>query len=284
MADRLPMLLAPALVLVVFFLTRELTSNDTTSLLASFLTALSFHTLIGLYSGIYANWFALIIGYLSLVFLIRFLKAGNKQNLLVYSVLMILLVFSHANTWTIFAMFEGLYLGVMYKMNHYNRKNIILILIIVLASVIIDIARSSLTGTSGGISSDLSLASASGAGQLTSLWGNLVNTAQFYAGGQFSNVIIFALGLGWLYWSNSRQASDVFLLLFLSMAVLPILVGDDVIQSRVLYDIPFQIPAAIGLTILWRNTNGILMSIPICIWLFVISLRMVTNFYYISPS
>jgi hypothetical protein len=283
-ADRIPMLLAPVLVLVVFFLTRELTSNDTTSLLASFLTAVSFHTLIGLYSGIYANWFALIIGYLSLVFLIRFLKVANKLNLLVYSVLMMLLVFSHANTWTIFAMFEGLFLVVIYKMNYYNRKNIILILIVVLSSVAIDVVRSSLTGTSGGIASDVALASVSGTAQLTSLWSNIVDTTQFYSGGQFSNFIIFALGLYWLFRSNWRQVSDIFVLLFLALAVLPLLVGDSVIQSRVLYDIPFQIPAAIGLTYLWRHTNGILMTIPICIWLFVISIRMVTNFYYISPS
>ncbi len=283
MIDRVPLILAPALVLVVFFLTRELTSNDTTSLLASFLTAVSFHTLIGLYSGIYANWLALIIGYLSLVFLIRFLKAANKLSLLVYSVLMMLLVFSHANTWTIFAMFEGLFLAVMYKMNHFNRKNIILILIVVLCSVAIDVARSSLTGTSG-VASDVALANVAGTGQLTSLWGNLVNTTQFYAGGQFSNFIIFALGVFWLFRSNSRQASDIFILLFLALAVLPLLVGDSVIQSRVLYDIPFQIPAAIGLTYLWRNKNRILVTIPICIWIFIISIRMVTNFYYISPS
>src|SRR6267143_611053 len=136
--DRIPIILAPALVLVTFFLTRELTSNDTTSLFASFLTAVSFQTLIGIYSGIYANWFALIIGYLSLVFFIRFLKVANKLNLLVYSVLMILLVFSHANTWTIFAIFDGLFLAIMYKMNHYHRKNIIFLLIVVLSSVAID--------------------------------------------------------------------------------------------------------------------------------------------------
>src|SRR5207302_1085714 len=75
--DHLPIILGPGLVLAVFFLTRELTSNDTTSLLASFLTAVSFHTLIGMYSGIYANWLALIFGFLSFVFLISFFKASN---------------------------------------------------------------------------------------------------------------------------------------------------------------------------------------------------------------
>jgi hypothetical protein len=218
-----------------------------------------------------------------LVFFIRFLKTANKLNLLVYSTLMMFLVFSHANTWTIFAMFEGLYLVVMYKMNHYQSKNIIFLLVIVISSVAIDIARSSLTATSG-VASDIVLAQTAGTGQLSSLWSNLVDTTKFFSGGQFSNFIIFALGVFWLFRSDLRQVSNIFILVFLALAVLPLLVGDSVIQSRVFYDIPFQIPAAIGLTYLWRNKNKILVTMPICIWIFIISIRMVTNFYYISPS
>src|SRR3989442_15205866 len=114
--DRISLMLGPCLVLAVFCLTRELTSNDTTSLFASFLTTVSFHTLIGIYSGIYANWLALIICFFSLVFLIRFLKAPNKLNLIVYFILLIFLVFTHVYTWTILALFSGIFLVVMYKM------------------------------------------------------------------------------------------------------------------------------------------------------------------------
>jgi hypothetical protein len=111
----------------------------------------------------------------------------------------------------------------------------------------------------------------------------LLHTTNGYAGGQFGNFIIFTLGLFWLFRSDSRQISVIFVLLFLALGVLPLLVGDGTIQSRVLYDIPFQIPAAFGLTYLMRYTNGFLMTLPFCIWLFAISLRMVTNFYYVSP-
>jgi hypothetical protein len=282
--DHLPIILGPGLVLAVFFLTRELTSNDTTSLLASFLTAVSFHTLIGMYSGIYANWLALIIGYLSLVFLIRFLKAPSKLNLLVYSILLILLVFTHVYTWTVLTLFTGIFLVAMYKMNSYHKKSIIVLLIVVLSSVAIDVARSSLTGTSGGIEGDIGLASMAGTGQSALLWTNLTDTAQNYAGGLFGNFIIFTLGVYWLFRSNSRELSSIFILIFLVMAVLPLLFGDGVIQSRMLYDIPFQIPAAIGLTYLKRRPNGMLLILPICIWVLAMSVRDVSNFYFISPS
>ena len=282
--DHMPIILGPALVLAVFFLTRELTSNDTTSLLASFLTAVSFQTLIGIYAGLYANWIALIIGYLSFVFLIKFLKASSRRNLAIYSGLVMLLVFSHVYTWTIFALFSGIFLGMVYKLNSYRKKSIAILLIVILSSVAVDVARSTLTGTSGGIESDAGLASKAGISQVSSLWSNLTDTTRGYAGALFGNFIIFSLGIYWLLRSNSRELSSIFILIFFAMAILPLLFGNDVIQSRMLYDIPFQIPAAIGLTYLKRHTNGTLMVLPICIWLVAMSVRAVSNFHFVSPG
>ena len=283
--DHLPIILGPALVLAVFFLTRELTSNDTTSLLASFITAVSFHTLNGIYSGIYANWIALIIGYLSFVFLIRFLKTPSKTNLVSYSALMIILLFSHVYTWTILTLTMSIFLVAMFKINRYERKSIIVLSLIVILSIVIDVVRSVMTGFSGGIESDIVLANkGAGTSQLVLLWSNLTDTIQNYAGGQYSNFIIFTLGLYWLFRANSRKLSSVFLAIFLSVGVLPLLFGDNVIQSRALYDIPFQIPAAIALTYMKKKQNGSLIISSLCVWLLVISIRTVSNFYFVWPS
>ena len=283
--DHLPIILGPALVFAVFFLTRELTSNDTTSLLASFLTAVSFHTLNGIYSGIYANWIALIIGYLSFVFLIRFLKTPNKTNLVSYSALMIVLLFTHVYTWTILTLMISIFLVAMFKINRYERKNIIVLSLIIILSIILDVVRSVLTGVSGGIETDIGLASKSaGTSQLALLWSNLTETIQNYAGGQYSNFIILTLGLYWLFRVNSRKLSSVFVGIFLSVGVLPLLFGDDLIQSRVLYDIPFQIPAAIALTYMKKKYNGFLITSSLCVWLLAISIRTVSNFYLVWPS
>jgi hypothetical protein len=283
--DHLPIILGPILVLAVFFLTREITSSDTASLLSSFLTAISFHTLIGMYSGIYANWIALIIGYLSLVFLIRFLKVPNKLNLTVFSILLILLVFAHVYTWTILALFASIFLVVMYKLNSYQKKSIIILLTVILFSVAVDAIRSNLTGFSGGIESDIGSAHASGLGQLSLIWENLTDTTQNYSGGIFGNFIIFSIAVYWFSRSNSRDISSIFILIFLAIAILPLLFGDGTIQSRMLYDIPFQIPAAIGLTYyLKKRPGGMFMILPICIWLLAMSIRAVSNFYFISPQ
>jgi len=284
--DHVPIILGPALVLVVFFLTRELTTNDTTSLLASFLTAVSFHTLNGIYSGIYANWIALIIGYLLFVFLIRFLKVPNKVNLACYSVLLIILLFSHVYTWTILTLVTCIFLVAMFKLNRYTRRNIAVLSVVIVSSIIIDVIRSVLTGVAGGIESDILRASEGGAGiaQLALLSSNLTETIQNYAGGQYSNFIIFALGIYWLFRAHSQTLPGVFLAIFLSVGVLPLLLGDEVIQSRTLYDIPFQIPAAIALTYMKKKFNGSLIILPLCIWLLAISIRTVSNFYLVWSS
>ncbi|HXS61176.1 MAG TPA: hypothetical protein VN703_10255, partial [Candidatus Sulfopaludibacter sp.] len=286
--EYLPIILGPSLVLAVFFLTRELTSNDTTSLFASFITSLSFHTLIGVYAGFYANWFGLIIGYSSIAFLFRSLKRSGKLDVIIYFVLLVFLQFSHLYTWTILTIVMAIFLLVMLKFNYYDKKRIFLLLLIILSSVIIDIVRMVTLSSAGGIEQDISIAHKGGVGlgQFSQRWSNLIFTTQNYFIGQFSNFIILVLGLYWLARSNLQEPSNIFIVIFLSMGIVPLFFGNLVIQTRVLYDIPFQIPAAIALTyIMKKYTNGTMMILPICIWLIAISFRAVSNFFgFILPS
>jgi hypothetical protein len=286
--EHLPVILGPALVLVVYFLTRELIpKNDITSLLASFLTAMSFQILIGIYAGFYANWIALIIGYLSSVFLFKFLKSpSNRLNFVIYSVLMILLLFSHVYTWSVMVIVMGVFLAVMLKLDYYRRGSIVLLLLVVLSSVFIDLARMAITGSAGGIEKDIHVAIVTEAGldQFILRWSNLTRTIYSYVGGQFSNFIILTLGLYWLFRSNLREPSSIFLIIFLSIGFIPFLFGNYFIQTRVFYDIPFQIPAAIGLSFIRKQIIGSRMLLPICVWLIAMSIRSVSNFYLIFPS
>ena len=145
--DRIPLVLSPILVLVVFFLTRELTSNDIASLLASFLTVVSFQTLVGTYAGFYANWVALIVGYLSFVFAFKYLKKPTKLTLVIYSTLIVVTLFCHVYTWTILMVVMIIFLLVVLKLNYYRRSALLLLLIIV-GSIAIDVSRMAFTGSS----------------------------------------------------------------------------------------------------------------------------------------
>ena len=286
--DNIPIVLGPSLVLVIYFLTRQLTSNDTASLLSAFLTAISFHTLVGIYAGSYANWLALIVGYLSIVFVLRSLKETSRFNVLLFLVLINTALFTHIYTWSILALVIGIFLLVLLKMKYYERRNVLVLLVALSSSVFIDILRTILTGSYSGIGYDISPPFGSivqlGPEQFSTRWTTIIDTTLSYLGSLFGNSIIYALGLYWLIRSKLRETSMILILTFLSIGIIPLFLGNWILQARVFYDIPFQIPAAIALTYLYQRRNGALILIAVSIWLMALSIRAVTNFYFIAPS
>jgi hypothetical protein len=300
--DYMPIILGPALVLAVYFFMREMTSNNTISILAAFMTAVSFQVLVGIYSGFYANWFALIIGYFSFVFLFKFLKRPSKLNFITYSILVILLLLFHVYTWAMVAAVTVLFLLVMLKFNYYRRKNIILLLLVVSSPGVVDAVRTVSTGSIGGISSSIQFASqltphtaGSSSGsqyapqlgleQIASFRANLLDTTEHFLGGLFGNFIILALGLYWLFRANRVEPYNIFIMIFLSIGIVPLFFSDWILQTRVFYNIPFQIPAAIGLYYIIKQhpMKGMMILFPICIWLVAVSIVDVSNFYRVIP-
>jgi hypothetical protein len=279
--DNMPMILGPALILVVYFLTRQLTSNDTIALLASFMTAVSYHMLIGIYAGFYANWIALVIGYLSFVFLFRFLKKASILNLVSYSIVVMLLIFCHLYTWSILTIVAGIFLTVMLIFKNYPRKSVIILLLVVLSSVVVDFVRWAVTSSGSGIEKDIQAAYIYKIGleQFSQRWANLIYAMQIHVGGLLSNFIIIILGLYWVFRSNLKDPPTIFLIIFLSTGIIPLFIGNAVIQARVLFDIPFQVPAAIVLGHLKnRRCTGIMVLLSICLWLIAIAITDVSNF------
>jgi hypothetical protein len=282
--EYIPIILGPSLIVVVYFLTRELTSSDITSILAAFLTAISFHILIGIYAGFYANWLALIIGYLSFIFLIRFLRESQKISYILYSALMIILVLTHVYTWSILAIVFTVFLIVMLVTRYFRRRNIILLLLVIVLSVAIDVSRTALTGSAGGLIKDLEIADTGADIELfNQRWTSLTETIHIYVGGQYSNFIILGLCLYWLFLSDLRKTSNIFIAIFLSTGILPLFFGNWALETRVFYNIPFQIPAAIALTHLRGQSNTRILPVPICVWLIAMSIIAVSNFYLIPP-
>jgi hypothetical protein len=198
---------------------------------------------------------------------------------------MLLLLFTHVYTWSVLASVVIIFLAVMFKLNYYPKTSIILVLLVVLSSVAIDIARMMITGSASGIDQDVQKAvRGAGLGQFSLRWSNLLRSTYSYLGGQFSNFIILGLGLYWLLRSNLHDLSSIFLMVFLSVGLIPLLFGNFLIQTRVLYEIPFQIPAAIALTDIRKQVNGTLRVIPLCVWLLAMSITAVSNFSLTYPS
>jgi len=278
----LPIILGPVLILSTYFLTREITSNESTALLSSFITAVSFPVLAGIYGGLYSNWFSLIFGYTSLTFLLKYLKKPTKFSFIFYSIAIILLLFSHAVSWTIFITVIIIFLLFMLKLYPYKKKHIFFLLVISFLTVGIDISKEIVVGSSG-FSRDIAFANQqeSGLNQLTKIWSNSIGTTQIYLGGLLGNFLVYALVIYWIYKSNLTKPGDLLLLIFLSIVIVPLLIGGVEIQGRVLYEIPIQIPVSIALSWLIIQKNKIFTA-SICLWLLFISLRAVSNLHLIK--
>jgi len=286
--EYVPVMLAPALALVTFFLTRELTANDIASLFAAFITAVSFHTLIGIYAGFYANWLALIVGYLSFLFLFRFLKRRLLTDLILFGSLTLLTLLSHVYTWSILSIAAGVFLLVGIVRPHTlgtERRTLGLLMAVLLSVVAVDIGRTVLVGSSGGVERDLEVAGGLvGPDQFLLRWNNLSYATTLFVGGLFSSFLVLGLGLYWLVKTRVHGFASVFVVIFLSLGVLPFIFGEWVVQTRVFYNIPFQIPAAMGLAFIAQQRKDLLRILPICILLLLATLVAVSNFYFILPE
>jgi hypothetical protein len=297
--EHFPLILGPGIVLAFYFLTVELTRNEKIALIAAFLAAISYHTLVGIYAGFYANWLALIIGYTSIAFLFRYLRTGRYFDIILFSTLLIGALLFHVYTWTVLAAVAGIFLIVMLVIQNKKNKNknnisnnnnpfiksrrrIIWLLLAILVSIGIDIAKVSLTGSSGGVEQDIEVAQRSlGIEQFNSRFPILDATMHGSLGGVFSNFIILLLGLFWVLKSNMRDPGTIFLMIFLSAGLVPLYIGSWTLQVRVLYDIPFEIPAAIALYYISSRSGNMLATVAACTWLVAVSLVTVMNYYFV---
>ena len=300
--EHFPIVLGPGTVLALYVLTRELTRSEKIALIAAFFGAVSFHTLIGIYAGFYANWLALIVGYISIAFLFRYLRTGRFSDIVVFSTLLIGVLFIHIYTWTVLAAVSGTFLVVLLLVaiwkkkkkkadsnsdskvpNLFTKRRIIWLLTAILLSIVIDITKVVLIGSSGGVERDIQVAQTNiGIEHLSMRWSILNATMHDSLGGIFSNFIILLLGLFWVLKSNVREPSTLFLMIFLSAGIVPLIFGLWVLQTRVLYDIPFEIPAAIALYYISTRAGTRLVTLAAaCTWLVAISLVTVMNYYLV---
>jgi hypothetical protein len=242
----------------------------------------------GIYAGFYANWIALLFGYLSLIFFFRFLRTPCKRTLVAFFVLLVVMLFSHAYTWSVFSIAIGIFTIVAVILKLTSRKTAVLLLIMLISSVAVDVAKTfmlSPLGSAGGIELTLSLAQTQVAlKELGLVWDTLVDATQHHFGGIFSNFIVLSLVIYWFIRSNLHTDFNIFLVVFLMIGIPPLFLGDWIVQIRVFYNIPFQIPAAIALTQLLQQKNALRILPPIYVWLLAVSIWTVSNFYKVSPS
>ncbi|MGC1134903.1 MAG: hypothetical protein WA941_18890 [Nitrososphaeraceae archaeon] len=272
-------MLAPLLVLSIYLLSKEISRSSLVALFSSFVTAVSFQVMIGVYAGFYANWIALVLGYVSLWLAIRSLKTGSKKDMIGFSISMVALLFSHSYTWTIITTFLIILLMVLRWKKIYESRLIRNILVIVACIIAIDFAKSFLIETFSAVQRNILIAESLGLGfqQFGDRWNVLVRTVEVFLGGIFGNIIILLLVFYFTIFFKFKNLVGYFSMVFLSLGILPLFFGDKIVQSRILYDIPFQIPAGLALANIFVSGNGKLKSIVIGTCLIAIAIYTMYN-------
>ncbi len=261
-----PLVLAPALVLVVYHFVKFATGNNGhLAGISALLTVVSYYFIVGMFAGFLANWLALITVFLSLLILLRTFEKPSLIGYALFAFTTLTTLFIHVYTWSYFITGMMLYLILSYVIFRKDRQKvqrIILLAMIVSVNILVDGIRTHYTESTGGIESTSTLASSGiSLHNLSMLWQNLNYNFNYYLGGYFTNFVMLALAFIWTLSAKFARNFDRLMLSMLYIGVIPVLFGDSLIQARVFYNMPLQIPAAV---VLYRlagnnsseNTNG----------------------------
>ena len=255
----MPVLLACCLVLVVFFFVRVWTKNDVFSLLSAFFTAFSFQTLIGVHAYFLANCVALVFLFLLLVFLLKSFRSKSILFLVMACLFGFFVFLSHPYTWYVVLGFLGIFLvwefvkgyrvsgwGVGLEVWFLFVFLVVNVLFFVLYSFLPFGGRvvGSAGGLSNGVIGDFSVLN------LVSVGKTVADAVFVRFDGLFVNplmLVLAILGVVWVYFSRNRFSRVlVFWVVLVSLGLFVVGV-DNHYASRLLYLVPFQIFAALGL-------------------------------------
>ncbi len=288
----LPMVLGPMLIGAVYYFVKFGTSNKNIAALSALLTVVSFHFVVGMYAGFFSNWLALVASYLSLMFLFRAWEKPSKINYLVFLSLTVLTLFIHVYTWSYLIASIILFLVIsyfMHKKQHQKMIKIGILSAIVVTNIGLDLVRMNYLGAVGGLEKDVELSQEmSGIQQFLLRWNNLQYTFSTYVGGYFTNIVILVLAFIWVLKANYENSFHRVLLASIFVGALPIVFGNYVMQARIFYNIPIQIPAALMLYSAMANYKAhpllsSLLSFAIIAHFFGYALRSMSNFYLVLP-
>jgi len=236
----MPAILGPLLAFAVYFLTRvAYPKNRKIAFLAALMTLFSHQLLIGFYAAFYANWMALITLAVSSIFLLKSVNEKNHthRNLILFFIFTTSTLFFHSYTWSYFIALITLFLvwTVIQRKRAKQSVKVIIILGLITASIVgIDTIKSYYAGSADSFEKDLQIAEFRvGLDEFAQRWQNLSTTFTVHLGGFFTNSAILLLLFLWTLKANYNNNSDRFFLSMIFVALLPILFGDFLVQSRI---------------------------------------------------
>jgi hypothetical protein len=240
-------------------LTTELTRSALASGVAALFASSSFHTTVGMFSAIYANWLAMSLALLCTCFVIKAIRGNTKRRAIASSFAVILAyatALCHIWTWTILMLVYVLALVLLIPIHEgdgiakwHSKTFAIIILFSVLPMLVLVPA---MPGLSGGVSaaseySVSGIVASLSAARLSYVLSSVTFTLREYVGAILSYgwVFVFAI-LGGILLAKNKPKAATLLAAWLMVTSLGMILLDPLYQWRVLYVIPFEVYAAVG--------------------------------------
>jgi hypothetical protein len=250
-----PLLISPALVMAVYFFVREGTKNRHQAAYAALLTAFSHQVIVGIYAGFFANWLGMVAAYLAFLMIHRFWQKPSLQNYLLvfgHSILSFLM-YIYVDVYFLFTLAIFLIVSAVKFRHVSSEKKKILVLSTIFAVYATVFTIRILLGSTALFESvfareDILFSYR----EFANRWTNFPYFMHFYVGGFLANTAVLVFAFVWTLYAKYDNTFDRILLAALFAGALPLVFGNEVLQSRVYYDTPVQIVAAIAI---WKILN-----------------------------
>lgn len=242
------------LVLATYFFVRFAGFNRFYASLATLFVAVSPHVTVGLYGGLLANMIGLVFFYLFWGLVLACLKTRSWRLCFLAALFQSLLLFSHANTWDMsigILAFLFLILLLEWLINRKSYIGPLMLLVISVFGVSMNFARNWALNMRIGTVEAVGVArSGVSSANLLGLWQTLGVSLGSYMGIAFMNpVLFFFAAVGGLFVAFDGRLLSRFLTACLAATSLPFILGDKVVQTRIMYDLPIPVFAFLGLLV-----------------------------------
>jgi hypothetical protein len=250
----LPVILNPLLAISIYFLARELFMDNWIASWSSFFTVCGIQVAVGMFSFFLTNMLALSIVFLSLGFLFRAIRCRCFFSLIIASLIGILIVFTHP--WTFDQYFATIFLTAFFILyddrkedKGYDRFKMMLFYLFFLA--LSEIVKIKVFQGYGGVS-----ASSRAIGELVYIsrfWSSTIFSFRRMYCGLESNVILLILSIVGIFIFGQIFTPKVCLIIILIVSFLPYLLNNEIIKSRLIYNIPIGLYTAYSFV--WLNNQ-----------------------------
>jgi hypothetical protein len=253
----MPIISAVGLGLAVFWFVKVGTNDKRLALLSSFFSSFSFQTTASMFAYFLANWFAMIETFLLLVFLLKSSKKHLWRYVSISAFLGIALLLTHPYTWNVLIVILISYLAWTFLRKSEERE--IAPITILLAANLLFYIFYALSpfgiGLGQGEGAILQTVTSNvGISNLLHLQNGLAIMVSMYVGGIFGNPLMIILAVAGMFsmisFTRSLTKFHRIMLLWViipSVALVAIPAGQETLYYRLIYLIPLQILAAIGL-------------------------------------